>query len=81
MIAILHMKLRLPGTLHRTLQVLSFHPFGKVNLNDRPAEIGHRHFLNQDSNEWDSIQLQSNTGDLGLLVSWVNCPGCWIDWT
>ena len=32
MIAILHKQLRLPGTLHRTLQILSVHPFEKVPL-------------------------------------------------
>jgi hypothetical protein len=32
-IAILHKQLKLPGTLHRTLQILSVHPFEKVPLN------------------------------------------------
>jgi hypothetical protein len=32
MVAILHKQLNLPGTLHRTLQLLSVHPFEKVPL-------------------------------------------------
>lgn len=32
MVAILHKQLALPGTLHRTLQILSIHPFAKVPL-------------------------------------------------
>ena len=50
MVAILHKQLRLPGSLHRTMQVLSVHPFEKVpidqlltnadagsNINDNPT--------------------------------------------
>jgi len=32
MVAILHKELNLPGTLHRTLQLLSVHPFEKVPI-------------------------------------------------
>jgi hypothetical protein len=32
LIAILHKELRLPGSLHRTLQILSVHPFEKIPL-------------------------------------------------
>ncbi len=32
MVAILHKELRLPGSLHTTLQILSIHPFEKVPL-------------------------------------------------
>lgn len=53
MIAILHKQLRLPGTLHRTLQVLSVHPFEKVTLNELLTEIDHRSFIDQDSNQLD----------------------------
>lgn len=53
MIAILHKQLKLPGTLHRTLQVLSVHPFEKVPLNELLTEIDHRTFMNQDSNQLD----------------------------
>ena len=38
MIAILHKELKLPGTLHRTLQILSVHPFEKVTLHELLAE-------------------------------------------
>jgi hypothetical protein len=34
MVAILHKQLNLPGTLHRTLQLLSVHPFEKVALHE-----------------------------------------------
>lgn len=34
MVAILHKELKLPGTLHRTLQLLSVHPFSKVPVNE-----------------------------------------------
>lgn len=34
MVAILHKQLNLPGTLHRTLQLLSVHPFEKVPLHE-----------------------------------------------
>jgi IS4 transposase len=34
MVAILHKQMKLPGTLHRTLQLLSVHPFEKVTLNE-----------------------------------------------
>ncbi len=39
MIAILHKELKLPGTLHRTLQILSVHPFEKVTLHELLTEI------------------------------------------
>ena len=45
MIAILHKQLRLPGTLHRTLQVLSVHPFEKVTLNELLTETDHRAYI------------------------------------
>lgn len=38
MVAILHKQLKLPGTLHRTLQLLSVHPFEKVPLPELLAE-------------------------------------------
>jgi Transposase DDE domain/Domain of unknown function (DUF4372) len=34
MVAIIHKQLNLPGTLHRTLQLLSIHPFEKVPLHE-----------------------------------------------
>jgi hypothetical protein len=51
MIAILHKRLKLPGTLHRTLQVLSVHPFEKVTLNQLLMETDHRSFTNSDPNQ------------------------------
>ena len=51
MIAILHKRLKLPGTLHRTLQVLSVHPFEKVTLNELLTETDHRTFINSDPNQ------------------------------
>jgi hypothetical protein len=48
MIAILHKRLKLPGTLHRTLQVLSVHPFEKVTLNQLLTETDPRSFTNSD---------------------------------
>ena len=46
MVAILHKQLSLPGTLHRTLQLLSVHPFEKMPIHElltetdfRPAEM------------------------------------------
>lgn len=51
MIAILHKRLKLPGTLHRTLQVLSVHPFEKVTLNQLLMETDHRTYTNTDPNQ------------------------------
>ncbi len=34
MVAIIHKQLNLPGTLHRTLQLLSVHPFEKLSLHE-----------------------------------------------
>jgi hypothetical protein len=51
MIAILHKQLKLPGTLHRTLQILSVHPFEKVPLIELLTETGHRTFMNSDPNQ------------------------------
>lgn len=52
MVAILHKQLNLPGTLHRTLQLLSVHPFEKVPIHElltetnfRPAELLNRNQL------------------------------------
>jgi hypothetical protein len=50
-IAILHKQLKLPGTLHRTLQLLSVHPFEKVTLNELLMENDHRTFINSDPNQ------------------------------
>jgi hypothetical protein len=42
-VAIIHKQLSLPGTLHRTLQLLSVHPFEKVPIHELLAEIDFRH--------------------------------------
>jgi hypothetical protein len=34
LVAILHKELKLPGSLHRTLQILSVHPFEKIALHE-----------------------------------------------
>jgi hypothetical protein len=39
-VAIVHKQLKLPGTLHRTLQILSVHPFEKVTLNELLTDSG-----------------------------------------
>jgi hypothetical protein len=51
MIAILHKQLKLPGALHRNLQILSIHPFEKVPLNELLTETDHRTFINSDPNQ------------------------------
>jgi hypothetical protein len=51
MIAILHKQLKLPGTLHRTLQVLSVHPFEKVPLNELLMESDPRSCMGSDPNQ------------------------------
>ncbi len=37
-IAILHKELKLPGSLHRTLEILSIHPFEKIPPHELPTE-------------------------------------------
>jgi len=56
-IAILHKQLKLPGTLHRTLQLLSVHPFEKVALNELLTETDHRTFINSDPNQLKLFEL------------------------
>ena len=57
MISILHKQLKLPGTLHRTLQLLSVHPFEKVTLNELLTENDHRTFINSDHNQLNLFDL------------------------
>ena len=56
-IAILHKQLKLPGTLHRTLQLLSVHPFEKTTLNELLMENDHRTFINSDPNQLNLFEL------------------------
>lgn len=51
MIAILHKQLKLPGKLHRTLQILSVHPFEKTLINQLLAETDHRSYSDSDPNQ------------------------------
>ena len=56
MIAILHKQLGLPGTLHRTLQLLSVHPFAKVPLAELLMETDSGNPTNPNPNQlslWD----------------------------
>lgn len=56
MVAIIHKQLNLPGSLHRTLQLLSVHPFEKVPLHELLTESDFRTFTTLDSNQlhlWD----------------------------
>ena len=51
MVAILHKQLKLPGTLHRTLQLLSVHPFEKVSLPELLAEDDCESLIELDCNQ------------------------------
>jgi len=51
MIAILHKELKLPGTLHRTLQILSVHPFEKVTLHELLTETNLNPLMTTTSNQ------------------------------
>lgn len=51
LVAILHKQLRLPGTLHRTLQILSVHPFEKVPIHELLTQEVSRKFYSEDCNQ------------------------------
>jgi len=51
MVAIIHKELNLPGTLHRTLQLLSVHPFEKTPMHELLTENDFRHLEPLDSNQ------------------------------
>ena len=51
MVAILHKQLKLPGTLHRTLQLLSVHPFDKTPIYELLTENRFRKADIEDSNQ------------------------------
>jgi hypothetical protein len=56
MVAIIHKQLKLPGSLHKTLQLLSIHPFEKVSLHELLTENEFSIFTPSDSNQlmlWD----------------------------
>jgi len=50
-VAIIHKQLSLPGTLHRTLQLLSVHPFEKMPLHELLTEAEFNALLTQDNNQ------------------------------
>ena len=51
MVAIVHKELGLPGTLHRTLQLLSVHPFEKMTLHELLTESDFKHLEPLASNQ------------------------------
>jgi transposase len=54
LVAILHKELKLPGSLHRTLQILSVHPFEKISLH----ELLMKHeFRNPDTSAPNQMEL------------------------
>ena len=56
MVAILHKELNLPGSLHRTFQLLSIHPFEKVPINELLTETGFKPYMPPKNNQlmlWD----------------------------
>lgn len=57
MIAILHKRLGLPGTLHRTLQLLSVHPFAKVPLDELLTETDFTNSPNRNLNQLNLFEL------------------------
>ncbi len=57
MVAILHKQLKLPGTLHRTLQLLSVHPFEKITLNELLTETDHRTLHDMNCNQLNLFDL------------------------
>jgi hypothetical protein len=57
MVAIIHKQMKLPGTLHRTLQLLSVHPFEKVTLNELLTESDHRTLGDPHCNQLNLFEL------------------------
>ncbi|MFI0347247.1 MAG: IS4 family transposase [Chthoniobacterales bacterium] len=53
-ITILHKELKLPGNLHRTLQLLSVHPFGKIAIDQLLTKRG---FKNDDRSSCNQLIL------------------------
>lgn len=56
MVAIIHKQLALPGTLHRTFQLLSVHPFEKMSLHELLTENNADNFEHMNDNQlllWD----------------------------
>lgn len=57
LVAIIHRQLKLPGTLHRTLQLLSVHPFEKVPLQELLTEPDFNSCTHLDSNQLPLFDL------------------------
>lgn len=57
LVAILHKELKLPGSLHRTLQILSVHPFEKITLHELLMKNGFRDSDTQNSNQLELFDL------------------------
>jgi len=57
MVAIVHKELKLPGSLHRTLQLLSVHPFEKVPLHELLTESGFNNLKQPNHNQLLLFQL------------------------
>ena len=51
LIAILHKELKLPGSLHRTLQILSVHPFEKIPLHELLTETQNKTIVTDNPNQ------------------------------
>ena len=51
MVAILHKELKLPGSLHRTMQILSVHPFAKEPIDQLLANSNAESCANDDPNQ------------------------------
>jgi hypothetical protein len=54
LVAILHKELKLPGSLHRTLQILSVHPFEKIALHELLMKI---EIKNSDEANFNQMEL------------------------
>lgn len=55
MVAILHKQWKLPGTLHRTLQLLSIHPFEKASLHELLTESEFKSYDNANPNQLEIL--------------------------
>ena len=54
LVAILHKVLKLPGSLHRTLQILSVHPFEKIALHELLMK---NEFRKPDEGDFNQMEL------------------------
>jgi len=57
MVAIIHKQLSLPGKLHRTLQLLSVHPFEKMPLHELLTESNFNSFTTSNANQLMLLDL------------------------